>query len=125
MQPLTHGKSGHHVEQRDAGQGNDHIGAGQFKVDRIREDRDRRGQAHPGVQHLAVLVRTGPDKPDVVRPGQPQGGDPEHRQGQAQGQVRRRDVVSEPDLRRHEHAEHGTAEVGECHLAQVVPGPGG
>ena len=112
VQPLAYDEPASHVEQRQAGQGNDHVGTGQLKVDRVREDRDRRRQAHPGVQHLAELVRTGSDEPDIVGPGQPQGRYPEHRQRQAQGQVHGCDVAAEPDLRRDEHADHGTAEVG-------------
>ena len=109
VQPLAQGKPGQHVEHREAGQGDHHVGAGQLEVDRVGEDRDRRGQADSGVQHLAVLVRTGPDEPDVVGSGQPQGRDPEHRQRQAQRQVHGRDVAAETELSGHEHADDATA----------------
>ena len=124
-QPLPQGKPGQHVEHREAGQGDHHVGAGQLEVDRIGEDRDRRGQADPGVQHLAEFVRTSPDEPDVVGSGQPQGRDPEHRQRQAQRQVHGRDVAAETELGGDKHTDHAAGEVGERHLAQVIPAPSG
>src|SRR5439155_22085822 len=82
---------------------------------------DGRGEAYPSVQYLAVLIWTGPDEPRVIGSGQPQRRDPEHRQRQVHG----RELAVETDLSRHDHADHGTAEVGRCHLAQVVPSRGG
>ena len=81
VQSLADGVPGEQIEHRGGGQGDEHVAAGQLEVDRVGEERDRRGEAHPGVQYLAELVRTGPDEADVITPGQPDS--PIHSTGKA------------------------------------------
>src|ERR1700689_2019896 len=122
---LADGEPGEQVEHRGGGQCDKHIGPGQLDVNRVREDRDGRGQAHPSAQHLAELIRTGPDEPDVVPPGQPESTEPENWQQEAQGKIRPGDIATEADLGGHEHAERGTTKISDCRPEQVVPGPAG
>ena len=63
---LRNREPGKHVERDHHRHADREVSPGQLGVDRIRDEDERGGEGHPGVQHSAELIRAGAKESHLV-----------------------------------------------------------
>jgi hypothetical protein len=98
VQPLAHCVPDDEVRHGDAGQCTKHEAARQLEVSGVGVQGHGSRETHTRIKHPTELVRARPYITDIISTDDPYGANPEQRQDKAQGEISRRDMVSEAKL---------------------------